>query len=147
MRSLILDPRQALYTKDLADPESVEGSREIYTELKNNGKIRIPVYVMRFSEFRGRYALFDGNRRTKAAELRRIPIRALEIECQKDFQVAQADQPTSWHRVDEEDFLKFNGEYFYKDIGELKQRGLLLSAYHRARKRIRDAVRKFYSWL
>ena len=147
MKNLVLDPRQALYTEDISDPETIEGAMNILNEIKNGGAIKTPVYVMRFSDFQDRYALFNGNRRTRAAELRGIPIRALEIQCQTDFQRAQEDQPTCWHRIEEDDFLKFNGEYFYKDIGELKQRGLLLSAYHRARKRIKDTIRRFYSWL
>lgn len=147
MKRLILNPRMALYTEDLTDSETIAGTRRLVDEISQGRAIKTPIYVIRFPEFKSRPAIFNGNRRTKAAELCGICIQALEIQTPGDFQLAQAQQPTTWHSLDEQEFLKFNGEYFYNDVVELRQRGLLCSAYHRARRRIRDTVKKFYSWL
>lgn len=147
MKKLLLNPRQALYTEDVSDSRTISGALEIAKEIKHGGKIREPVYVMAFSEFPNRYALFNGNRRTKAAELRHIPLNALVIQDAHDFELAQRDQPTSWHRLEEEDFLRFNGDYFSKDFDMLRRVRLSGSPYQRARTRIKEAVQQFYSWL
>ncbi len=147
MRNLVLNPRQALYTEDLTDSETIAGALEISTELRNGGTIRTPVYVIKFPEFRNLFAIFNGNRRTRACEMNGLSVTALEIQSPQDFQLAQADQPANWHKLEEEDFLKFNGDYFYKDMASLKREGLLVPAYHRAKKRIKDAVKRFYHWL
>jgi len=147
MKSLVLDPRKLLYTEDINNPVTLEGALDILKELKKGEKIRTPIYVMRFPDFGDNPVIFNGNRRTKAAEWYGIPIKTLEIQNQSDFQLAQIDQPTYWHKVEEENFLRFNGEYFYKDINALKNRGLMIPAYHRAKKRIKEAIRRLYSWL
>ncbi len=147
MKNLNLEPEQVLYTEDTCDPATIAGAFEIYCGLREGSQIKKPIYVIKFAEFPGRYTLLSGNRRTKAAEWCGIRVPALEIENQRDFQLAQMDQPTNWHRLEEEDFLRFGDGYFYKDVAVLRQRGLLMSAYHRARKRIREAVKRFYHWL
>lgn len=147
MRNLILNPREVLYTEDLADSETIEGALAIAGELRKGRKIREPVQVMRFKEFDNRYVLFNGNRRTRAAEICGLQLKAMEIENQEDFQVIQRIQPTSWHVINREEILKFNGDYFCNNLDYLKQRGLFCSAYHRAKKRIKDAVKTFYQWL
>lgn len=147
MRSLILRPQETLYTEDPTNPVTIRGALELLRELRQGKPIIKPVYVVRFPDLENRVAIFNGNRRTKAAELYGIPLAGLEIQSQADFQRAQADQPANWHKVEEEDYLKFNGEYFYKDLAALKNQGLLIPAYQRAKKRIKEAVRQFYQWL
>jgi len=147
MKKLVLRAEQMLYTEDMANQEVVDGVRDLVDEIRNRIAIRNPVYVMRFSMFLGRYAIFQGNKRTRASELTNLPIKSLEIENARDFQRAQRDQPSIWHNIAEEEFMRHNGQYFFMDLKSLKQRGLLCSDYHRARRRICEAVYTLYPYL
>ena len=145
MRAITLNPREILYTEEPSDLETFRKILGIFDELRKGHRIKLPVYVIKLPEFGNRLAIFNGNKRTQAAEWRKIPILALEIQTQADFQEAQRQQPTYWHKIEDEDFLRFNGEYFCKDFDEMRKRGLLASAYCRAKIRIKEAVRRRYS--
>ncbi len=152
MKTHVLEPKEissrVLYTEDMASVETAMSVASLAEELKAGENIREPVFAVRFAEFPRKFALFNGNRRTKACELAgSSALRMLEVESPRDFQVAQRAQPTSWHVVDMEKVLRYNGEYFFVDLNHLRREGLLCSAYHRARRRIREAVHKFYSYL